>query len=153
MALTITFSTEEDGASLGSILDLGEGGYNGDWPDPVEFWIRHDGAQAINNCRLYIQPYSGTYIGEEDAQTDFDDVSAASTVIGHIEYSLDDGDSWHQFTVGTGVSLTNAINIGSIAAEASVQILLKFIFNLEIPEENALGLRQFDLRFTYTFTD
>lgn len=152
MSINIIFSLEEDGAALEPPLDLGEGGYDTDNPDDVELYIRHDGTSAISNVRLYIQPYSSAYTGVEDPQTDYDDALAENPKIGHIEYSLDDGDNWSEFTEDTGDSLANSVNLGSIAADASVHLMLKFVFNSDIPDLT-LGIRQFDLRLTYTFTD
>ena len=163
----IIFSLEEGGEAIVENFDLGEGGFNGDWPDETELWIRHDGNQPITNVRLYVAPFSGNYIGQANPQDDYDELidggdefeaegGSSGDVPGYLQIATnDDLDNWQTVTSEdsppAGSELVYAINLGAIESGESIRIGLRIRFFLET--DPAIGVRQLDLRCTYTFTD
>lgn len=161
MAVNITFSSTEGGEAITPLLNLGSGGYLGDQPGSQEFYVRHDGTQPIINCRLFIAPFSGTYTGVYNAQSDYDKIIAGGdhynggigndNEVGYLRVSLDDSLTWIIIDSSHGAGLDTAISIDPIAANASSHIVCEFRFFNSIAD-TILGARQVDLRLTYTYT-
>lgn len=152
----VVFSLTEDGPAITTgLLDLGSGGYDGNNPDPVNLWIRHNGEDPITNAKLYIMPYSGSYSGILDPQTDYEEILEAGSTdnanYGRLQVSINGG-AFVDVDRTYASSLSTSVLLGTIAAGASVKVTFKFIFWNEIDEEEELGLRQLDLRLTYAYT-
>jgi hypothetical protein len=159
MAIDIIWSTEEGGTSITPPFELGDGGYNGNNPDPVSLWVRHTGEQAITNLRLYLAPFSDDYSGIADPQSDYDELvydneGGAWSVI-QINLNADDDfpeEDWQAFSELSGGDLNGAIGLGNLEADESINFKLRIVFDEQIAEITPLGVRQIDLRLTYTYT-
>lgn len=152
--INITFSYNEGGSSLGDVFDLGTGGFNGNNPDPVDLWIRHDGDQPLTNAKLYVANLSAfDYTGVANPQDDYDSVvEYTGNVFGRIYIDIGDGNGYQLITTDVGGSLETALILGTIPqGDSGVMVTIKFVFDNEIADI-ALGKRQLDLRLTYSFT-
>ncbi len=74
--VTITWSTSSTFASTTSLINHGNVA-NGANTSAVEVFIRHDGSNPITDCVFYIQPFTGTYSGDESAATDYAEIATA----------------------------------------------------------------------------
>ena len=146
MAVSITW--QENGNPITS-LDWGTVANGGSADKTIQ--ISHDGISEITNCALYIQPYTGSYSGQNDAQTDYDILIEWGNQATPQGLSVSEDQTNYTYfnsTQGTSQSPIE-ISSGTIAASASATVYLK----LEIPSGSTFtGVHQFDLALRYTYT-
>ncbi len=164
MALTFTWSEDANGPSVDLPLDLGSGGVGEDDPEEVLLWVRHDHVVPVTNARLYIGPYSGDdYEGVLEPQHDWEDIleggdGSGDTIYGILQVNVDEDNdfpeaSWRTVTSDYGSTLDTAILLGDIPTGDGKSIKLRFDFLDDIDSGNEVGIRQIDLRLTYTYIE
>lgn len=172
MTVSVNFSLQSAGEPMALPEDLGTI-TPGSASSAKNVFISHDGTAKIENCRLYILPFSGgVYTGSKSAQDDYD------TVIGYGDnsYPATSGEGLYLnmnysgsfptssnrvFRSGDGDSLANAITLssqslktgvgiaGEIPAGGEAQIRLR----LDIPAtETEVGTSYVNLLMAYEST-
>lgn len=93
----------------------------------IDLYITHTSTAKIEDCKLYILPYSaGVYLGERSAQDDYDrvigygDTYYGGGATGGLEVNMNHtggfpAGSWQVFRTGYGDSSSNAITIPATA--------------------------------------
>jgi hypothetical protein len=106
----------------------------GDQSSVVNTYISHDGSSKIEDCTIYILPYSaGVYLGAETAQDDYDlllgwgDSSYPATSGGGLYINTDyaggfPSSNWEVFRTGYGDSLGTAIPLPSRAISTGAAV-------------------------------
>lgn len=149
MAVNITWSLAPNGVAItDSNYASAESGSN---TFEVTFYIRHNGAQKISGCALFIGPKTSGYAGDFNANSDYNEVigwgdASAADDFGGLQINMDNeggfsgGTTWGmsetqktstdglKFTVRTGVG--NDINNAVILSE---KISAQVTTNGEIP--------------------
>lgn len=168
MSVSITFSINQGGSS---ISDLNHDNIdNGAQGATQHVYIRHDGDNEITSCTLYMQAYTGSYVGGASAADDYNELIAwgdawAAAGDGGFEINQDlvggfQDSNWVVHKTGQG---TSAVPIpldgdcivggpgtdGEIGSGEDAHVQLRV--NIPAGEDTA-GIRQFDQVFGFTFT-
>ena len=106
----------------------------GEQSDIVNTYISHDGVAKIEDCSIYILPYSaGVYLGAETSQDDYDlllswgDASYPATLGGVLYVNMNalggfpDAD-WQVFRTGAGDSMGTAFPLPAEAITSGVAV-------------------------------
>jgi hypothetical protein len=172
MVVSITWSESAGGAAMDDPKNWGTIG-NGSAASALEIFISHDGTNAITNCGLYVQAYSGTgYTGSAGTAADLSEILAwgdTSTTAqgGDPATGGDDGGfwvrlastgtAWYVHNSSTGISGTefglptgmNLATADEIASGEEATMAAKII----VPTyEATAGTRFFDHALKYTYT-
>jgi hypothetical protein len=106
----------------------------GDQSSAIETYISHDGSTKIENCSIYVLPYSaGVYLGASSAQDDYDliigwgDASQPATSGGGLYVNMNHSggfptSSWQVFYTGSGDSLANAFSLPATAISSGAAV-------------------------------
>lgn len=161
--VNIKWSLEANGPEVDMPLDLGSGGQDLDNPDEIQLWVRHDHIDDITNAKLYIGPKSEDYEGIFEPQRDYEDIvdggdDSGATIYGTLQINTDEDNSfpeasWETINSDYGSSLDTAILLGDIPTGNGISIKLRFVFFDTIDTDNEIGVRQADLRLTYTYIE
>jgi hypothetical protein len=121
----------------------------------IDIYLRHDGTAAITNCKFYVLPYVGVYLGTKTAQDDYDDllswgddsypaISGGGLFINtNCSGGFPSGDyvairTGYGDSLGTAISLpAAAINLGTAVAgeiQPSGEAHLRFRFDIPAGE-------------------
>lgn len=181
MSVVVTFSASNGSSAIGSPVSYGNTS-NGATTSSQVIYIRHNGANPITGCGLYVEvasPYAGdfTAIADKTEVIGWGD-GASAPAFGGYEINMNatgtfPGASWptfahkttvdgYGFTVRTGVgdSSSNAITIPTVTGASSsgtIQIgaspNVRLSTRVVVPaNEDTLGARQFRLILKYVYT-
>lgn len=168
MSVSITFSADQGGSSISSVnhnnIDNGAQGAT------QNIFIRHDGDNEITSCTLYIQAYTGSYVGGASAADDYNELIAwgdAWSEAGDGGFEMNQNTkngsiSWQVHKTGQGtasvpialsrntiVGAGGAGDAGTIDSGEDAHVQLRV--NIPAGEDTA-GIRQFDQVLGFTFT-
>jgi hypothetical protein len=171
MVVTCTWA-DSGGTALADPYDHGNIG-NGSGADALDIYIYHDGSEAITNCGLYIQAYSGTsYGGGATPASDYTEILewGSGRVASEHDASTAGGfwinanaagtfpaTDWAAHEAATGVAGTEfdvptsagVATENEIASGETATIRVK----IRVPEaEDTAGTRFFDQCLKYTYT-
>lgn len=173
MATSITFSTTSLGTAQAVPVDQGSIAPGGAAGAQV-LYIRHNGAENITDCAVYIQPYAGgAYVGSSTPNDDFDELlcwgdALPSSTSGNGCYINTNG-AWKNATSLRASSETNAIDLveadiftgtpdgdGVIPPSAQARVYVRVDVPATVSCDGgpaiapSAGLRQFDFVLRYT---
>jgi len=180
MSVNVIYSITNGGTALSSTLDHGSSP-NGDTTTAQVIYLRHDGVNEITAAALYIQQLTSTYSGSATAAADISEIlswgdASTSAGFGGVQFNLnatgsfpaaawptyDDKDPTGGSTCRTGVgdSSGNAITVPTTTGATAAGTIqtgstpnVRFQMRAEVPSaEDTVGIRQFDLALSYTYT-
>lgn len=98
MAVNIYWASDDAGAPLEQAYDHGDVAAGAASSDTTVY-IYHDGATALNSCKLYLAPKSGLYEGDVSALEDFQELldwgdGADSDAFGGVLVNMNATGSW-----------------------------------------------------------
>ncbi len=70
MSITVVWSSTSGGSAIAAPLSHGTGLRQGTSSAYQTIHLRHNGANPITSCGIYLQPYTGTYTGDFTAAAD-----------------------------------------------------------------------------------
>lgn len=131
----------------------------GDQSSVIDTYISHDGVNKIENCAIYILPYSaGVYLGADTAQDDYDlligwgDTSHPATSGGGLYVNMNNTGGfptvdWQVFRTGVGDSLATSLSLPAsaistgvaVAGEIAVSGEAHIRWRVDIPAAHAAG--------------